>query len=135
MKYKNVLKYTFYEIINARDQYILFNADDYTKLNPTLMVRFLNFIMNNPIIPHFTEYMYVTYLNPIFEKSGLSDKKTVFLCKSKFPEPTSEVDIKLFEYNKYMNKVVQGIRDAGIKKIKKGGNKGGDDKNKKKKLK
>ena len=41
MKYKNVLKYAFYEMINAKDQYILFNADDYTKLNPTLMVRFL----------------------------------------------------------------------------------------------
>ena len=77
MKYKNVLKYAFYEMINAKDQYILFNADDYTKLNPVLMVRFLKifFIMNNPIIPHFTEYMYITYLNPIFEKSGLDSKK------------------------------------------------------------
>jgi leucyl-tRNA synthetase len=77
MKYKNVLKYAFYEMINAKDQYILFNADDYTKLNPTLMVRFLKifFILNNPIIPHFSEYMYITYLNPIFEKSGLEAKK------------------------------------------------------------
>ena len=33
MKYKNVLKYAFYEMINTKDQYILFNADDYTKLN------------------------------------------------------------------------------------------------------
>ena len=122
MKYKNVLKYAFYEMINAKDQYILFNADDYNKLNPTLMMRFLKtfFIMNTPIIPHFTEYMYVTYLNPIFEKSGLNEKKVEFLYKAKFPEPTSEVDTKLFEYNKYMNKVIQGIRDASSKKIKKG---------------
>ena len=122
MKYKNVLKYAFYEMINAKDQYILFNADDYTKLNPTLMVRFLKtfFILNNPIIPHFTEYMFITYLNPIFEKSGLSSKKMEFLCRAKFPVPSNEVDTKLFEYNKYMNKVIQGIRDAASKKIKKG---------------
>ena len=122
MKYKNVLKYAFYEMINAKDQYILFNADDYTKLNPTLMVRFLKvfFIMNNPIMPHFTEYMFVTYLNPIFDKSGLSNKKIEFLCKARFPVPSSEVDTKLFEYNKYMNKVIQGIRDTASKKIKKG---------------
>ena len=118
MKYKNVLKYAFYEMINAKDQYILFNQDDYTKLNPTLMVHFLKtfFILNNPIIPHFSEYMYVTYLNPIFEKSGLGSKKMEFLCKAKFPVPSSEVDTKLFEYNKYMNKVIQGIRDTAAKK-------------------
>ena len=39
-----------------------------------------------------------------------------FLCRAKFPEATSEVDTKLFEYNKYMNKVLQGIRDAANKK-------------------
>ena len=96
MKYKNVLKFAFYEMINAKDQYILFNADDYTKLNPTLMIRFLKtfFIINNPIIPHFTEYMYITYLNPIFEKSGFPEKKMEFLYKSKFPSPTSQVDVK-----------------------------------------
>jgi leucyl-tRNA synthetase len=122
MKYKNVLKYAFYEMINTKDQYILFNADDYTKLNPTLMVHFLKtfFILNNPIIPHFSEYMFVTYLNPIFEKSGLSSKKIEFLCKAKFPVPSNEVDTKLFEYNKYMNKVIQGIRDTAAKKAKKG---------------
>ena len=122
MKYKNVLKYAFYEMINAKDQYILFNADDYTKLNPTLMVRFLKifFILNNPIIPHFTEYMYITYLNPIFDKSNLAEKKMDFLCRAKFPKPSNEVDTKLFEYNKYMNKVIQGIRDTASKKVKKG---------------
>ena len=64
MKYKNLLKHVFYEMINIKAQYILFNADDYKKLNPTLMIKFLKtfFIINNPIIPHFTEHMYNTYL-------------------------------------------------------------------------
>ena len=121
MKYKNVLKYAFYEMINTKDQYILFNADDYTKLNPTLMIKFLKtfFIINNPIIPHFTEYMYITYLNPIFDKFNLKDKKIKFLCKASFPNPSTEIDTKLFEYNKYVNKVIQGIRDAATKRGKK----------------
>ena len=124
MKYKNVLKYAFYEMINSKDQYILYNTDDYTKLNPTLMIKFLKtfFIINNPIIPHFTEYMYITYLNPIFDKFDLKDKKIEFLCNAKFPILTSEVDTKLFEYNKYINKVIQGLRDACSKKGKKGKN-------------
>ena len=72
------------------------------------------------IIPHFTEYMYITYLNPIFDKSNLAEKKMDFLCRAKFPKPSNEVDTKLFEYNKYMNKVIQGIRDTASKKVKKG---------------
>ena len=121
MKYKNVLKYSFYEMINSKDQYILYKADDFKKLNPTLMVKFLKtfFIINNPIIPHFSEYMYITYLNPIFEKFGFKEKIINFLCKSRFPEISSEIDTKLFESNKYINKVIQGIRDSISKKVKK----------------
>jgi len=118
MKYKNVLKFAFYEMINIKDQYILYNTDDYSKLNPTLMVKFLKtfFIINNPIIPHFTEYMYITYLNPIFERFDLKDKKIKFLCNANFPYSSYEIDTKLFEYNKYVNKVIQGIREASSKK-------------------
>ena len=127
MKYKKVLKFTFYEMINIKDQYILFNADDYSKLNPTLMTKFLKtfFIINNPIIPHFTEYMYITYLNPIFERFDLKDKTIKFLCNSQFPDSSYT---KLFKYKKYLNKVIQGIREASSKKGK--GNKNVDMKDK-----
>ena len=121
MKYKNVLKYSFYEMINIKDQYILYKSEDYKKLNPTLMIKFFKsfFIINNPIMPHFTEYMYITYLNPIFEKFGYHDKKIVFLCNSIFPKVTCEIDNKLFESNKYINKIIQGIRDLVSKKNRK----------------
>ena len=124
MKYKNVLKFAFYEMINIKDQYILFNLDDYTKLNPTLMIKFLKtfFIINNPIIPHFTEYMYITYLNPIFEKFNLNDKKIVFLHNAKYPIISSEIDMKLFDYNKYLNKVIQSIRETASRKNRKKSN-------------
>ena len=121
MKYKNVLKYAFYEMINTKDQYILYNEDDYSKLNPTLMIKFLKtfFIINSPIIPHFTEYMYITYLNPLFEKCGLSEKTIKFLSNSRFPNISSEIDTKLFEYNKYLNRVIQGIREVASKNYEK----------------
>ena len=121
MKFKNVLKFAFYEMINAKDQYILYNAEDYSKLNPTLMIKFLKtfLIINSPIIPHFTEYMYITYLNPIFEKYGLSEKKIKFLSNSKFPNIPLKIDNQLFEYNKYINRVIQGIREAASKNTEK----------------
>ena len=124
MKYKKVLKYAFYEMINIKDQYILFNANDYNKLNPTLMIKFLKtfFLINNPIIPHFTEYMYNTYLNPIFDKFKLNDKKIEFLCKASYPKISQEIDMKLFDYNKYLNKIIQYIRETASKKNRKKSN-------------
>ena len=131
MKYKNVLKHAFYEMINVKDQYILFNENDYKKLNPTLMIKFLKsfFIINNPIIPHFTEYMYNTYLNPIFDKFKLNDKKIEFLCKASYPKITQEIDKKLFDYNKYLNKVIQNIRETASKKNRKKSNNSNGEKN------
>ena len=134
MKYKDVLKYAFYEMINSKDEYILFNGDDYNKLNPTLMVRFLKtfFVMIEPIIPHWTEYMYRTYLNPIFEKFKFDKYKITFLSKATFPVISNPIDKKLFFYNRYINKVVESVRDLVNKKDKKGGKKGKNQKEEKK---
>ena len=121
MKYKNVLKYAFYQMINIKDEYILFNGDDYSKLNPTLMIRFLKtfFLLMNPIIPHWTEYMYRTYLNPIFEKFNFQDLIIKFLYNGSFPEINSKIDKKLFYLNQYINKVINSIRERKIRKEKK----------------
>ena len=138
MKYKNVLKYAFYEMINIKDQYILYNLEDYSKLNPTLMIKYLKsfFIINNPIIPHFTEYMYITYLNPIFDKFDMKEEKIEFLCRAKYPDISNEIDMKLFDYNKYLNKVIQIIREVSAKKGRKKSNISEEDgKNKKIKVK
>jgi leucyl-tRNA synthetase len=120
MKYKNVLKFAFYGMINSKDEYILFNNDDYSKLNPTLMVHFLKtfFIIINPILPHWTEYMYRTYLNPIFEKFGFNELKIEFLAFAKYPQISNPVDKKLFDYNNYINKVIESIRESILKKAK-----------------
>ena len=62
-------------------------------------------------------------------------KKWTFFAELNSLKLFSEVDTKLFEYNKYMNKVLQGIRDAANKKAGKKGKKGEEDKNEKKEVK
>ena len=59
-------------------------------------------------------------------------KKWTFFAELNSLKLFSEVDTKLFEYNKYMNKVLQGIRDAANKMAGKKGKKGEEEKMKKK---
>jgi len=119
MKYKDVLKYGFYEMINNKDEYILYNNDDYSKLNPTLMLKFFKyfFIMLNPIAPHWTEYMYQTYLNPIFKNSKQDQHVTKFLSRASFPSVSSNIDSKLFYYNRYIKTVIQVINELVNQKL------------------
>jgi len=90
----------------------------------------------NPIAPHWTEYMYKTYLNPIFEKSSLSQHVVVNLSHSRYPLINKDIDSKLFHYNKYIKTIIRIITDSVNSKIgaakKEASKKGGADKNKKK---
>jgi len=91
----------------------------------------------NPIAPHWTEYMYKTYLNPLFEKSGLSHHLVENLSHSRYPINNKEIDSKLFHYNKYIKTTIRHITDAVNSKIgaaKKEAAKKGSDKNKKKEV-
>ncbi len=126
MRYKDVLKYGFYEMINNSHEYILYNEDDYNKLNPTLMLKFLKtfFVVINPIAPHWSEYMFRTYLNPIFKANGFNDKTVDNLAFSRFPLVNSQIDSRLFHYNKYIKKVIENIREVvNTKTAVKGGKK------------
>jgi leucyl-tRNA synthetase len=97
------------------------------------MLKFIkNFLtIMNPIAPHWTEYMYKSYLNPIFERSNLSQHVVQNLSHSRFPIISKEIDSKLFHYNKYIKSIIRNITDSVNSKIgsgQKGGKKGGKDK-------
>ncbi len=85
--------------------------------------------MLNPIAPHWTEYMYKTYLNPIFKNNKQEQHVVEFLSRANFPAVESNIDSKLFYYNRYIKTVIQTINDlvnqklsaAKGKKDKKGG--------------
>ena len=112
MKYKDVLKYGFFEMINIKDQYVLYFEDDLSKLNPTLMLRYFKvfFTVMNPIIPHWTEYMYRTYLNKYFE---INSKSSVIknLAFSSFPTISKDIDASMFSYNRYLKGVISSIHE------------------------
>lgn len=115
MIYKNVIKYGFNEMINSRDQYIQYLEDDYSKVNPSLMLKFFAvfFKMMNPIIPHWTEYMYRTYLNEYFSKGNTNTNHVIkYLAFSKFPETNKQnIDSKMFAYNRYLKSIISSIHE------------------------
>jgi len=118
MKYKDVLKFAYYGMINAKDDYVLFLEDDYTKINATLFTRFLKnfFIIMNPIAPHWTEYMYRTYLNPIFKANKLDKHILEHLAFTEMPNISKAVDVKLFRYNHYVKGLVKLIFEGLVGK-------------------
>lgn len=71
----------------------------------------------NPITPHWTEYMYRTYLNPIFEKHNLNQHVVKNVSHSLFPKIDKEIDSKLFHYNKYIKTTMKNITDIVNKRI------------------
>lgn len=128
MKYKDVLKYGYYEMCNIKDQYILYNEDDYSRLNHSLMLKYFTifFKIMNPIMPHWTEYMYKTYLTNFM--SGNNEHNIVkFLSQSSFPEVSKNIDRVMFAYNKYLKNVISSIHELVSSKSvvdkKKGGKK------------
>jgi leucyl-tRNA synthetase len=112
MKYKEVLKYGFYEMINIKDQYILYNEEDYNRLNPSLMLKFFSIFLRimNPIMPHWTEYIYRTYING-FIKNTNENHVVKYLAFSNFPEVSKNIDKKMYAYNKYLKNVVSSIHE------------------------
>jgi hypothetical protein len=90
----------------------------------------------NPIIPHWTEYMYRTYLNPIFEKNNLEKHILKNVSHARYPIINKTIDSKLFHYNKYIKTTIKNITETVNKKLgelqkdasKKGGNKKNEEK-------
>ena len=117
MRYKDVLKFAFYEMINIKDEYVLFLEDD-SKIHPTLFVKYLKvlFTMINPIAPHWTEYMYRTYLNPLFKASNQEKYVVQYMAFTRFPEIFKAVDVKLFKYNKYVKGLTKMIFEGFVGK-------------------
>jgi len=111
MKYKEVMKFAYYEMINIKNDYVLFLEEDYSKINPTLFMKYLKvfFTIVNPIAPHWTEYMYRTYMNPLFQANGQERQIVQYLGFTKFPEVSKTVDVKLFKHNSYVKGLVKMI--------------------------
>jgi len=96
-----------------------FNDEEYTKLNPSAILKFCKVFLTmiNPIAPHWTEFIYREYLNPVFEESKLDQHKIKYLAFATFPKISHDIDSKLFAYNKYLKNVIQPVNELIAKKM------------------
>jgi leucyl-tRNA synthetase len=69
IKFKQVLKFGFFEMQALKDDYVLAKKEGVSKL---LMLSFIeaSLIILNPICPHFSEHCWQEYLLPIYKKAG-----------------------------------------------------------------
>lgn len=118
MKFREVVRLVFYRMVNIKDEYVQYNEDDFNRLNPSLLVKFFRVLLTslNPIAPHWTEYMYETYLNPIYEANGLDNLiLTKCLAFERYPEATAPIDSNMFKYNNILKKIITEINETKLK--------------------
>ena len=131
MKFKQVLKFGFHGLLSIKEDYLIAKGG---KVNPYTLMRFITaqLIMVNPIIPHFSQYCWKTYVYPILSKSTLGDAK---VCENLDAMPWPKISA---EHDKVASDRLTYLRDlkgnviTGLDKAKTGGNKkgkkgGGDD--------
>lgn len=64
MKYKQVMKTGFFELQNIKEDYLIAKNN---KPNPFVLMRYITaqLVMMNPIIPHFTQFIWNTFVYPV----------------------------------------------------------------------
>jgi leucyl-tRNA synthetase len=108
------VKNGFYEMLNMKDDYFNFYDKNPTKINKPLIIKYLAsfFKVLNPIAPHWTEYCYKKYLNPIFEKFDKSQLVSSILCNAKFPDYSHELNLQDIKKTKYVKNIIKLTNEA-----------------------
>jgi leucyl-tRNA synthetase len=129
IKFKQVLKFGFFEMQALKDDYVLAKKDGVSKL---LMLSFIeaSLIILNSICPHFSEHCWREYLLPIYKKAGtVKGASSILLDQGWFK--TREVDHAkraMYEFLKSMRIVARNAQlnalSAGKKEKKPSGKKG-----------
>lgn len=71
MKYKNVIKHAFNELVSVREAYMM--AKDY-KPNPACIYAYIHtvLVLMNPIAPHFCQFVWKTHMLPSLKATNNS---------------------------------------------------------------
>jgi leucyl-tRNA synthetase len=112
-KYKDALKYGFYEMQIARDWYREATAD--IGMHAELVMYWIRTtaLLVLPVAPHFSEHIWQTVLH---EKTSVQN--------ALWPIHEKPVDVAILESGAYMRKTIKAIRDAEFNLSKKKGGKG-----------
>lgn len=119
IKYKNVVKYGFYELQSIKEDYLIAKAG---KVNPYVLMRFLvaQLTMINPIIPHFSQYCWNHYVYPVISKSQNFDSVSENLNSQPWPKASAGHDKVTSDRLAYLKEVKGNVR-LGYEKAKTGG--------------
>jgi len=124
MKYKQALKFGYFELQSFKEDYLIAKGG---KPNPFVLARYIEaqLIMMNPIIPHFSQYCWKTYLYPILSQSQNYQHDVVEnLNKMRWPHASAPYDKILGDRLAFMKDTKSSIR-LGFDKSKTGGKKKG----------
>ena len=66
----------------------------------------------NPIAPHWTEYSYKKYLNPIYFQLNKALVVDGLLSNGKFPVYSNNINMLLIKINKYVKGVLRKTNDS-----------------------
>ena len=124
MKYKQCLKYAFFELQSIKEDYLIAKGG---KANPFTLMRFLEtqLVIINPIIPHFAQYCWNKYLYPVFAKSKNYGRDTVEnLNNQAWPVVSAPYDKIAGDRLAFLKETKSAIR-LSLEKAKTGGKKKG----------
>ncbi|KAL7720348.1 Leucyl-tRNA synthetase [Entamoeba marina] len=104
MLFRDALRAGFYELVSARDAYVIHCESTSVPLNTKLVNRFIDTIIHllYPIAPHFCDHIWRKILG-----------NSTFLWQETFPsaELTDE-DVKIINESKYLNHIVTKFRSS-----------------------
>ena len=122
MKYKQALKYAFFEINSIKEDYLIAKGG---KANPYTLMRYLEtqMVLLNPIAPHFAQYCWKHHIYPVLSKSQNFGKE----CKADlndqaWPTASAAVDQVAIDRLSYLKDTKSAIR-VGFEAAKSGGKK------------
>jgi len=111
MKFKDVMKYGFYELQSIKEDYLIAKGK---KANPYTLMRFIvaQLTMLNPIIPHFAQYMWDHFVYPVLSKSQNFDSVHENLTKQVWPTRSAPHDSVAADRLAYLKDAKGAIREG-----------------------
>lgn len=122
MKYKQAVKFGFFELQSIKEDYLIAKGG---KGNAFFFMRFLEtqLVLMNPIMPHFAQYCWNKYVYPVFKASKNYDHAiSENLCSQAWPTISAPYDKVAGERLSFLRKAKSTIRE-GLDKAKMGGKK------------
>jgi len=121
IKYKNIVKHAYHELLSIKEEYILGKGG---KANPLVLLKFIeaHLILLNPIVPHFSQHCWTNHMVPVLKKIDGAKCEELLLNQGwpeQIPIENQQLYVKLYSYIKSTKAAVS----MSLDKAKSGGKK------------